>query len=431
LGSLFWRGAEDVRGIWNPQDEFERTFLRELFAACGQPSAIVETDNRLVLSQPYRSKNGMNLVAALCNFNETNALNNVAAKGNPNMDVTLKMKTVIKPRRVTAYGGDGVTKASFTFADGVTTVKLPLPMQEVKVVEAECYEPCDILSHWWEVVQEQLHELKKPTLKLAKYDEGKWKDQTQDLKEGWDVSSLDADLKCDGIPLDCLQFWGWPEGKGAVCRKSFDIDDMRWLKGGGIVRLVTGAWVGPNFLTPATVRLNGMVLAKKSLKTYLDFDVTSLLKDKGNVLEVEFADATSGGKFTGMNGCVYLYYRASPCDSVDLLKEGAGAKLLNGENGKDAVTLHVPLEWNGKYRVRLYMEGTRDVPKGVRVRDRFMRKHHHNFGNITDIDITDLLRFGEENRIDIGANSAAEQPDKTSIKTLTVLRIDLYPAVEN
>ena len=57
-----------------------------------------------------------------------------------------------------------------------------------------------------------------------------------------------------------------------------------------------------------------------------------------------------------------------------------------------------------------------------------MRKHHHNFGNITDIDITDLLTFGVENRIDIGANSPGEQPDKTSVKPLSILRIDLYPA---
>ena len=93
------------------------------------------------------------------------------------------------------------------------------------------------------------------------------------------------------------------------------------------------------------------------------------------------------------------------------------------------ISLCVPADWKGKYRVRLYMEGSRDVPKGVKVKDRFMRKHHHNYGNITDIDITDLLEFGADNRIDIGANSPAEYPDKTSIKTLTILRIDLYPAI--
>jgi hypothetical protein len=423
LGSLFWRGAEDVRGIWNPQDEFERTFLRELFAACGQPSAIVETDNRLVLSQPYRSKNGMNLVAVLCNFNETNALNNVAAKGNPNMDVTLKMKTVIKPRRVTAYGGDGVTEASFTFADGVTTVKLPLPMQEVKVVEAECYEPCDILSHWWEVVQEQLHELKKPTLKLAKYDEGKWKDQTQDLKEGWDVSSSDANLKCDGIPLDCLQFWGWPEKKGAVAKKKFDVVDSSWLNNGGKTRLVLGSWVGKNFLSLATVKLNGETLVAKTNFSYMDFDVTSKLKSTDNEIEIVFED---GEKFTGMNGSVFIYNRAKPEFSIDILKGEGKAKLVYGDDGKDVVVIDVPEKWKEEYRVRFYMEGTRDVPKGVKIEDRFTRKHHHNFGNITDIDITSLLKYGKENRIDIGANSPAESKDKTTVKKLTVMRLDFY-----
>jgi hypothetical protein len=56
-----------------------------------------------------------------------------------------------------------------------------------------------------------------------------------------------------------------------------------------------------------------------------------------------------------------------------------------------------------------------------------MRKHHHNFGNITDIDITGLLSPGKENRIDIGANAPAEMPDRTSLETVSILRLDLYP----
>ena len=448
LGSMFWRGSEDVKGMWNPQDEVERAFLRDLLAAVGHSPALVETDDRLVLAQPYRSHDGLNFVAVLCNFNEEGEA--VSRAETPRRRETIvRLRCGRKPRRIVGYAGEGILFTSslcasaslrelpfdWNEAEGVATVKVALPPQEVAILNAECYDVGDALAHWWAESKEQWHEIKKPTRDFSKYTKGEWKDPTQDLKEGWKIVELS---KCEnmelwkyenvdkGIPLDCLQFLGGPEGKGATCRKTFDLEDTGWLKDGGVVRLVVGAWVGPNFLTPATIRLNGTTLVEKSVKTYLDFDVTSVLKERGNALEIEFLDASEGDKFTGMNGSIYLYHREKPIASVDVLKEEGKTKLMRGDKGKDAFMLYVPFKWQGKYRVRLYMEGDKNVPKGVRVRDRFMRKHHHNFGNITDIDITDLLRFGEENRIDIGANSAAEQPDKTSIGSLSVLRLDLY-----
>ena len=473
LGSMFWRGSEDVKGMWNPSDEVERTFLRDLLAAVGHSPALVETDDRLVLAQPYRSHDGLNFVAVLCNFNEEGE--ELAAKNakNAKKETVVRLRCGRKPRRIVGYAGEGIlfsnhkchncsqiTNANSTRstcstrlkdnpvelpfdwdeAEGVATVKVTLPPQEVAVLNAECYAPGDALAHWWKNSAEQWHELKKPTRDFSKYTQGKWQDPTQDLKEGWNVSNpVNPVNPVKDIPLDCLQFWGWPEGKGAVCRKIFDLEDGGWLKDGSTVRLITGAWVGPNFLTPATIRLNGTTLVEKSVKTYLDFDVTSVLKERGNTLEIEFIDAPEGDKFTGMNGSIYLYRREKPIASVDLFSTGLTGltgletnlvhhvnPVLTTLGGKDSVSIFVPAEWQGKYRVRLYMEGAKNVPKGVRVRDRFMRKHHHNFGSITDIDITDLLRFGEVNRIDIGANSAAEQPDKTSIEPLSVLRLDLY-----
>ena len=437
VGTFFWRGSEDVKGIWNPKDGIERTFLRELLAFCGQRPALVTADTRRVQVQPYRSHDGLNLVAVLCNFNEEDDGEVLATKNakDAKKETVVKLRTGSKPRRIVAFSGEGVAEKEFEFADGVATVRVALPPQEVAILSAECYSAADALAYWWKNSAEQWHEIKKPTRDFSKYTQGEWKDPTQDLKEGWDIVSGSPfpiprspfPIPRSPIPLDCLQFWGWPEGKGAVCRKVFDLNDTEWLKDGSTVRLVCGAWVGPNFLTPATIRLNGETLAANSRVNYLDFDVTAKLKAKGNVLEVEVDDAPAGQKFAGMNGSIYLYRRAKPAMSIDLLSPTQNSNSNStSAGGKDAFSLYVPADWKGKYRVRLYMEGSRDVPKGVRVKDRFMRKHHHNFGNITDIDITDLLEFGAENRVDIGANSPSEQPDKTSIKTLTILRIDLY-----
>ena len=420
LGSFFWRGSEDVQGMWNPQDEVERSFLRDLLAAAGLPKALVETDDRLVLVQPYRSKNGLDLVAVLCNFNEEGE--DFAAKNakDAKKETVVRLRCGRKPRRIVGYAGVNLfshkeqeTTFEWNEAEGVATVKIALPPQEVAILNAECYGVDDALAHWWAESKEQWHELKKPVRDFSKYTQGKWKDPTQDLKEGWNVGELRE------IPLDCLQFWGWAEGKGAVATRRFDLDEPGWLSDGGATRLVFAA----KFLSSATIRLNGKVLADKTDASYLDFEVSSLLAATGNELVVEFAD---GEKFIGLDGAIYLYHREKPFASVDVLKEEGKTKLLRGEDGKDAIEVYVPAKWQGEYRVRLYMEGTKNVPKGVRVRDRFMRKHHHNYGSITDIDITDLLRFGETNRIDIGANSAAEQPDKTSVKPLSILRLDLY-----
>jgi len=426
LGSMFWRGSEDVKGMWNPQDVVESAFLRDLLAAVGQPAALVETDDRLVLAQPYRSKNGLELVAVLCNFNEEEA---------GHRETVVKLRTGRRPKRIVAYAGEGCLDAGLFRAEvrfdwdetaGVAVMRLSLAPQEVAILEAQCYSSGDALAHWWNETQEQWHEIKKPTRDFSKYREGEWKDPTQDLKEGW--SLLSGSHSSSAIPLDCLQFWGWPEGKGALCRREFDLDEAGWLADGGATRLVVGSWAGPNFLSPATIRLNGETLASGTKAGYLDFDVSEKLRAKGNALEVEFAD---GGKFTGMNGAVYLYHRARPEKSI-WIKGGSGrpcgSASLSEENGRGTISLFVPREWYGRHRVRLYMEGAGKVPKGVRVRDRFMRKHHHNFGNLTDIDITELLEFGATNRVDLGANSPAEHHDHTSSVPLTILRLDLYPA---
>ena len=438
LGSMFWRGSEDVNGIWNPQDEVERAFLRDLLAAVGQPPALVETDDRLVLSQPYRSHDGLDLVAVLCNFNE--AKDGGSAPEPPS--TTVRLRTGSKPRHIVAYAGVGVgfgegqgpssvvCPFSWDEPTGTATVRIALPPQEVAVLNAECYGVDDALDYWWRNSTEQWHELKKPTRDFSKYYEGEWEDPTQDLKEGWDISLRDAESQ-RGIPLDCLQFWGWPEGKGAACRKMFDLDDNEWVSDGGRTLLVFRS-LHPSFtLSPMTVSLNGERLVSDSKATCHELDVTALLKASGNVLEVEFADSE---KFTGIDGFIYLYHRAKPEMSLEIplgdsdrVPSSAveSPRLLRDEQG-DSIILFAPAEWLGRYRVRVFMEGTRDLPWGVKVRDRAMHKRGRA-GSITDLDITELLRFGETNRIDIGANTPAEHPDKTSTKSLAILRIDLYP----
>ncbi len=56
----------------------------------------------------------------------------------------------------------------------------------------------------------------------------------------------------------------------------------------------------------------------------------------------------------------------------------------------------VPAEWKGK-RVRFDYTSIGDGLTGVIVNGRLIRRHHHRFGNRTDLDITPAVKFGAEN----------------------------------
>lgn len=390
LGSAFWRDAADVKGIWWP-GKGESEFLDGLLARVGFDRALCRTDDALVWAQPYRSNDGLDFVTCFCNFNT----NDVVAKA------TLRVPA--KPRKLVAYGADGVTHPKFDYADGVAVFELPIGGEEVKVVNAEVYESGDAVAYWWRENQVRWRELRRPTTDFSKYGEGRWKDPTQDLKTGWTMA--------DGRPCvaDALQFWGLADGAPAKIVKRFDVENADWFKGGQI-RLVTGAWVGQNFLTKGRVWLNGQELTKgPTMVRYAEWPVATLLKAKGNELTIEFEAPEAGRKFTGLIGSIYLYHRACAVRSFELAREGKTR------------TVYIPKEWENRYRVFLYMENAaKQPPLGVRANHRFMRKHHHNFGNVTDVDITSILRFGEDNELELFPANAAGKLD--------TVRLDLFPA---
>ena len=335
----------------------------------------------------------MDFVTCFCNFNT----NDVVAKA------TLRVPA--KPRKLVAYGADGVTHPKFDYAEGVVTFDLPIDQEDVKVVNAEVYDPAEAVNYWWKENQIAWRELKKPTTDFAPYGEGRWKDPTQDLKTGWTFA--------DGKPCVCdvLQFWGLPDGAPATISKRFDIANTDWFKG-GVTRLVCGAWVGPNFLSKGRIVLNGVDLTGKSAEHgYCEWDVSKILRPKGNELVVEFEAPSAGRKFTGLLGSIHLYHRDFAARSFELAKDGKTR------------TIYVPKEWQGKYRVFLYMEDAKKKPPtGVSANNRFMRKHHHNFGNVTDIDITSILRFGEDNVLTLGH----EMNDTRDYGRLDTVRLDLF-----
>ena len=428
LDDAFWSGIEDEGGVFNAKrGALER--VRALLKTVGFQPPLVETDDPEVRATPYRSNSGLDAVAVLCNFNEVGKKKKSRAEAQRRRETVVRLRCGRKPQKIVGYAGVDIlshkeqekqenkenlsTFQSFNFstfdwdeAEGVATVKIALPPQEVAVLNAVgVHDPGDAVAYWWRDNVLKWPALKKPSFDLAPYREGEWKEPTQDLKDGWRLASLRE------IPLDILQFSGVPRGEGATLRKVFDVADAGWLADGGRTYFVCGARHGRNFLTPVRLWLNGEELTAGDMgSARIMRDVTDALRPSGNELVVEIA---GGADYTGMTGTIHLYHREKPVKSVELdvsaIKDGAFSFLA-------------PAEWRGRYRVRLFIDGA-NTPLGVRVNDRrFSKGHDSNFAQMRDFDITDFVRFGGTNRVALGHqwNAAPRRYD------ISALRIDLY-----
>lgn len=429
LGSSFWRGAADVRGVWWP-DQRESEVLGALLAGVGQQPQVTSSD-RLVWAQPYRSNNGLDAVACLVSWND-----------DKEVATTVRMRVPRKPAAVRVFEVGGERELPFLWADGVATVELTMPAKEVKVVRCQgVYAPGEALAHWWDYQQRIWHGLAKPSIDFTPWTQGRWADPTIDLRravrwtaeaptgEAWKRPGFDAQAWKAAPALGVLTLdAGAPTGKPLWVRKSFTLP-AHWQAQGGSVRLVSGAWFhGDHYLGKARLSLNGTVLHEPPGKSYQDFDVTALLKPGENVVTVELA---GDREQTGIIAQMYLYHRAPAQAALDLAGTWNGTgkggvpleARLPGEAAINRPTLAftVPVEWSGS-RVRLVSEGDRDSVLGAWVNGRLVRRHHHALHGHADIDITAHLRFGEANEI-VLARAGDQNGDPVNHARVETIRI--------
>jgi hypothetical protein len=85
-----------------------------------------------------------------------------------------------------------------------------------------------------------------------------------------------------------------------------------------------------------------------------------------------------------------------------------------------ARSVFIPKAWEGRYRIRVYLEGQRYQIMGVTVNGEVVRRGTpHDQPN--DMDITALVRYGADNRIGLPVISRRESWE------IAVIRLDLYP----
>jgi hypothetical protein len=422
LGSAFWRDSQDRMGIWWPE-ALETDFIGDLLQGIAL-EPVCSTDDRLVWAQPYRSNNGLDAVTCLVSWHE-----------DKDVDVTVRLRLPQKPATLVSYGVDGQKELPFDWADGIATAKVHMPAKEVKVIDAAAYAPGDAISHWWNYQQKMWHQLKEPTIDFSPYRKGKWADPTLDLRQdGAELALADpatGDAKWKPCEVSILNFWGAEPNQPVWLRKTFRVPD-KWRDAGGRIFLISGAWSGRQYEGSARLSLNGTQLHDWSRKDYSnqEFDVTTLLKDGGNELVLEFKGEQ---KYQGVKGQLYLYHWTPPARRVSL----AGSwEATNAENKSIKVslpgevkawdlsrTVFIPEEWRGKYRIRLYMDGNAHATMGAYVNDRQVRRHHHTFDTVGDIDITNFVKFGEENSLNLihrygGGERNPQRPPVWAIETI-------------
>ena len=430
FGSMFWRDAADRMGIWWPGDG-ERRFVARLLADLGFPAPVCETDDPLVWAQPHRSNNGLDAVAVLCDFNESGA-----------QDVTVTLRPGMRPRSVVVHtpGHSGTIPFDWHDSTGEASLRLHLDAQEVAVVEAETHTPADAIAHWWLRQQELWRPTLAPSIDFAPYREGKWKDPTFDLtenarfttvqpSEGWDRDAAFDDSDWTPAPISVPAFWDVPRGAAVWFRKTFDLD-TDWTAS-DTATLVAGQWERgrPLYLTPTRLLLNGTEIHGFATGHYDEFEVASLLRPTGNVLALEMRP---GDPYAGLIGKLYLFRREKPARSIDLAGGWTGddgtALVVPGSATLASVsrTLHVPADWEGRYRIRVWMEAQENVPVGVRINGHVARRHHHGFGRTTDVDITRHVRFGADNVLTLLDPSGGYAPHPVR---LDVCRLDLFESL--
>ena len=436
LGTAFWREAHDIAGLWKP-GRIETDFVADLLRGVGFPDARCTTDDRLVWAQPYRYNNGLEASTTLVSWHDDS-----------DATVTLTMRLPRKPTRLASFGVDGVNQLPFAWADGVATAKVFMPAKEVKVVAADVYGPDDALAHWWTYQERMWHELSKPTIDFTPYTKGKFADPTLDLRasarlttvqpanEDWTKPGFKDDAWNPCI-LGLLNSYGAQPYQPVYVRKTFTVPEG-WLNKGGRIYLTSGAWSGPNYLGSARMALNGQVLHDYSKGQFNEFEVTNLVTAGENALTFAFK---GDDKYQGFAGNVWLYY-AEPADrSIRLdgvwngTTDGRPAALALPGKGyvkMPARSIFIPKDWEGRYQVRLYMEGSNRSILGAWVNDRLMRRHHHSLGTRCDIDITSQIKFGQENELILANgndyNGMNLDPKVGFDWDIKLIRLDLYPA---
>jgi hypothetical protein len=404
------------------------TFFRDLLAGLGLPSVNSTTDLR-VWPQRYRMNNGLDEVVVLDNFATEDRV------------VTLTARVARAPAQVYEVAGNAVRKVAFQHANGrVTVPDIKIPRGEVQLYVLRSNSADEAMQHWWAYQQRIWRSKRLEPVDVSSVASGRWADPGVELVEGWRWTQAQAaddwtkpafnDREWKTASLDVMNFQGAESGKVLYARKHFTIP-AEWWRDGGVTRLAQGGWDREFYIGQGEgqLYLNGVLLHDWSKTWYHESDVSRLLCEGDNVVAVAVKPGKS--RFVGVTGSTFLHHEPRPVETLDL----SGAWTTRKENRQEKIPgkfageaptrrIVIPAEWRAKYQVTFFSAGNPNNTFGVYVNDRLVRRHHHLFGDELEVDITPLLRFGEENELTL---FKAEGQNRWDVRKV---ELRLYPKGE-
>jgi hypothetical protein len=441
LGSMFFNHIQDKVGMWLP-DQQDTDFFRDFFTGLGFPSPNWTTDH-LVLTQRYRTNNGLDDAVVLDNF--------AAA----DRTVDLHVRVDRKPEKVYRVAMNEVTEVPFTMdGDMVTVSQMAIPKDEVQLYYFRSHPAEDAVAHWWEYQKKMWHPLSPEKLDFSSISHGRFVDQAVDLKGDWEYAQDEGAASAVNqgqIParaatvkpwiLDIYNTKGADPTKPVYAWKTFTVRP-EWLADKGVTKLVAAAVDGDFSTAQREFHLNGQLLQKDG---FFNPDVESLLKPGTNVLTVKFAVPTQA-KYIGALGAIYLTHTKQPVKTIDLSGTWAAnppgmgdARDSTGPTvqfpGKASAflptrTVDIPADWKDKYIITYYAVGARGSSIGAIVNETgVIRRHDHLYGDETEVDITPFIQWGKTNTIAM-LSTGGQSLDATHDWDISKVELRLYPRSE-
>jgi hypothetical protein len=435
LGSVFFRDVQDVKGLWI-SGEREENFLRDLFNGLGQP-AVNDTSDLKVVTQRYRTQNGLDDVVVMQNFDD----------GDRTVDLHATLDH--PPAKVYQVAMNEIKEVPFTASGNVVTVsQVAIPKDETQVFYFRSYAGDEAFTHWWQY-QNKLWKPTVPTkLDFSSIDSGRWIDPTVDLKQNWywtqDTPANDDWTKDGGRfaspggsgsaqpwVLDIFTAVGADSTRPLYARRSFHVKP-EWIHDGGVTTLRAqgqffdfGTWG-----TRWQLWVNGQLL-KSNLQ-----DVSSMLKPGDNTIAIKL-EPQNGCQYLGVQGSLYLSHTRPPSKIVDLSGQwtndanATGAPLtFPGKGSGFAPTrwVDIPADWKDKYIVCYYAQGDPQSAIGTIVNETGVVAKRTG-GPVTEVDITPYLKFGEKNELSM-LSTGGDQLDPTHNWDIAKVELHLYPRSE-
>lgn len=228
-----------------------------------------------------------------------------------------------------------------------------------------------------------------------------------DLTAGWDVAGRKADLAQWLYPLEIAE-------TNYVCRRTFTVPSD-W-KDGDVELWATGMYPFQFCSGLMTVELNGkQILHEPSIHHRRGIMGLALPLAAGETAELVIkVRGDVHPRVRGFGGPVYLHFRPHPKASFDLAGEWKAYRTVYdaapmpvavpmAKRIKDTFmlgrTFTLPEAFRADGRIAIDFQSAHDALGGVIINGRYLRRHHHVFGDRTTLDVTPFVNRTGKNEI--------------------------------